>query len=234
MKHATPLALLVAVLAAAPAAGLAQPSPRRGSFELGAGTYRPDVDAGLAAPGPYEQVFGTSRGWMLRAGVSRALYTKVGSLELGLRTGWFRDSGKGLIESDGGLVESGDETTFNVIPTSVTLTYRFDWLVERYGIPFAPYGRVALERFNWWVTDGRDEWAKEGATNGWSATGGLAFLLDFLEPGAARTLDRETGVNHTYLFFDVTTTHVDDFGSSSSWDLSDEELSLSGGLLFVF
>lgn len=233
MRLATLLSLAVA-LAAVPSPARAQPSPRRGSFELGAGTYRPDIDSDLAAPGPYGQVFGSGRGWMLRAGVSRALYDRVGSLEIGFRTGWFHDSGKGLVDSGGTLVESGDDTSINVIPTSVTLTYRFDWLVERYGIPFAPYGRVALERYNWWVTDGRGDWAKEGATNGWSMTGGLAFLLDFLEPGAARTLDRETGVNHTYLFFDVTRSQVDDFGASRSWDLSDEELSLSGGLLFVF
>jgi hypothetical protein len=44
----------------------------------------------------------------------------------------------------------------------------------------------------------------------------------------------DTGINHTYAFFDVTDTHVDDFGSSSSWDLSDEVLSLGFGLMFVF
>jgi hypothetical protein len=41
-------------------------------------------------------------------------------------------------------------------------------------------------------------------------------------------------VNHTYLFFDVTKSKVDDFGGSKSWDLSDEKVSLAGGLMFVF
>ncbi len=231
MKPAT---LLAVALALSPAAARAQPSPRVGSFELGAGTYRPDIDSAFAAPGPYQQVFGSGRGWMLRAGVSKALYTQFGSLELGIRSGWFRDKGKGLIDSGGTLVKSGDETTFNVVPTSLMLTYRFDWLVERHGIPFAPYGRVAFERYNWWITDGQGHWSKEGGTNGWSVTGGLAFLLDVIEPGAARELDRETGVNHTYLFFDVTKSKVDDFGSSKSWDLSDSKVSLGFGLLFVF
>ena len=71
MKPATLLAL---ALAAAPAAARAQPSPRHGSFELGAGTYRPDIDSAFAPPGPYQQVFGSGRGWMFRAGVSKALY----------------------------------------------------------------------------------------------------------------------------------------------------------------
>jgi hypothetical protein len=145
VKPATLLPLALA-LALVPAAVRAQPSPRWGSFELGAGTYRPDIDSAFAAPGPYEQVFGSGRGWMFRVGVAKALYTRVGTLELGLRSGYFRDKGKGLVDSGGTLVKSGDSTTFSVVPSSLTLTYRFDWLVERYGIPFAPYGRVAFER----------------------------------------------------------------------------------------
>lgn len=231
MKPATLLAL---ALVAAPVVARAQPSPRHGSVELGAGTFRPDVDSEFASPGPYEQVFGGGRGWMFRAAVSKALFTRVGTLELGFKTGWFRDRGHGLIDAGGTLTPSGDDSDFNIIPTSLMLTYRFDWLVERHGIPLAPYGRVAFERYNWWATDGKGDWTEEGSTHGWSASGGLALLLDFIEPGAARTLDRETGVNHTYLYFDVTKSQVDDFGSSSSWDLSDEEVSLSFGLMFVF
>ena len=110
-----------------------------------------------------------------------------------------------------------------------------DWLAERYRfVPFSFYGRAAFERYNWWVTDGRDEWAENGATNGWSVTAGAALLLDAIDPGRARELDNETGVNHTYLFFDVTHAQVDDFGSSKSWDLSTKGVSLQGGLMLVF
>lgn len=228
------LAALAAALALAPAAAPAQ-SPRKGSFELGASQYRPDVDSEFAGATPYQDIFGSGRGWMFRIGVSRALFTDFGSLELGLRSGYFRDSGKGVFTDESGVSRpSGDKTTFNVIPTSLTLTYRFDWLADRYGIPLAPYGRAALERFNWFVTGGDGDWSEKGATNGWSATGGIAIMLDFFDGDAARALDRETGINHTYLFFDVTKSWIDDFGSSKSWNLSDEKLSLAGGLLFVF
>jgi hypothetical protein len=226
------LAALLVLLAATPAAA---ESRRRGSFELGAGTYRPDVDSDFTPrPGPYERIFGTGRGWAFRAGAARAIYTGVGALELGVATGFFEDEGKGLIASPDGLVRSGDDTSLRIVPTSLTLTYRFDWLATRHGIPLAFYARGALERYNWWVTDGGGDWAEKGATHGWSATGGVAFLLDFIDAGLARELDTDTGVNDTWLFFDVTTTKVDDFGSSKSWDLSGEELSLSGGLMFVF
>jgi hypothetical protein len=225
-------AALVAALALAlaPAAAVAQ-SARHGSFEVGATTYRPNVDSEFGTAQPYRDIFGGGRKWAFRLGIAKSLFTGFGSLEVGFRTGYFRDSGKGLLQSDG--TPSGDKTTFNIIPTSAMLTYRFDWLAEHVGIPLAPYGRVAFERYNWWVTDG-DGLSEKGATNGWSATAGIAFLLDFLERDTALALDDETGINHTYIYFDATKSWIDDFGSSKSWDLSDESISLSAGLLFAF
>lgn len=226
-----------AVLLAAPGGARAAESRRLGSFELGAGNYTPDIDAEFAAPGPYEEMFGRGRGPLFRFGLSRALFTGFGSLEVGLATGYFRRSGEALINS--GTPEapvwerSGDKTTFNVIPTSLTLTYRFDWLATRYPVPLAPYGRVSLERYNWWVSDA-EGLVEKGATNGWSMTGGLAIYLNFFDRGLARELDADTGINHTFLYVDVTRSFVDDFGAKDSWDLSGKELMFSGGLLFAF
>jgi hypothetical protein len=224
-------ALLAAAAVAllAPSAGAAE-SPRWGSFDLAIGTYRPDVDSEFAAPPrPYQQIFGSKKGWMFRFSVARAIFTQVGSLEAGLSAGYFQQTGKGLFTA-GGI--SGDETKFKMVPASAFLQYRFDWLAERYKVPLAPYGRVALERYHWWVTDGNGDTAKDGATNGWSVAGGVALLLDVLDPSLARELDEDSGVNHTYLFAEVKRAQVDDFGSSKSWDLSDT--AFSGGLMFAF
>ena len=90
-----------------------------------------------------------------------------------------------------------------MIPTSLTLTYRLDIFADRYGIPLAPYGRVALRALQ--LVDQRRRTgrpAQTGATNGWSVAGGLALMLDFFDPGLARELDQDTGINHTYLFFE--------------------------------
>ncbi len=54
-------------------------------------------------------------------------------------------------------------------------------------------------------------------------------MLDFLDPDAARDIDNEVGVNHTALYFDVTKSKVDDFGSKKSWDLSENRLSGRAG-----
>jgi hypothetical protein len=222
--------LVAALVASLPAAALADGSRRWGSVDVGAERYRPDIDSDFASPGPYERVFAGGDRWMFRLGISKALYTAMGSVEVGVRTGYFEDSANGL-NLDG--TRSPVETKFRVIPSSLALTYRFDWPVERYRIPLAPYVRATLERYNWWVSDVDGE-TESGATNGWSATAGLAFLLDILDPGSARDLDRDAGVNHTYLFFEATKSSVDDFGSSSSLDLSDEDFAFGGGLLFVF
>jgi hypothetical protein len=237
--------LFAAALAAAlPLAALAQVeggvtdarprgSSRWGSVDVGAERYRPNIDLGevFTTPDPYQRMFGGGRGWMFRLGVSKALTTRLGSLEAGVRTGYFQESADAL-QADG--TRANVQTKFRIMPSSLSLTYRFDGHVERYRwIPLVPYVRATLERYNWWISDVDGE-KESGATNGWSATGGIAFLLDILDPQSARDLDRETGVNHTYLFFEATKSTIDDFGSSSSWDLSDEDFSYGGGLLFVF
>jgi hypothetical protein len=237
-------AALLVLLAGAAAVARAQdrepaPIPKAGSFEIRFGTYRPNIDSEFAGTTsrPYSTIFGTDRGWMFRAGGGKSLFTAFGTLEAGITAGYFEAVGKGLLPNADGTVstnQSGDSTSFKVIPTSLGLTYRFDWLPEHTWVPLAPYGRVSLERYYWWVTNGAGHTVKDGATNGWSATGGAALMLDFFDPGLARELERETGIHHTYLFFDVTKSWVKDFGSSKSWDLSDQKLSLNGGLWLVF
>ncbi len=230
-------AALLALSLAAPLPSRAQ-SGRWGSVDVSAGTYRPDIDSEFTAssrPVAYEPLFGTRRGWMFRLGLARKLFDRFGSLEAGLRTGFFQAHGKGLQDLGGGtFAPSGDPTNFRIIPTSVALTYRFDWAAERYPIPLAPYGRIAFERYNWWITDGAGHTSMRGATNGWSAAAGLAVLLDIFDRQAARELDAETGINHTYAFAEIGKSWVDDFGSSTSWDLTDPRLSFAFGLLFVF
>lgn len=209
-------------------------SPRWGTVDVGAEGYLPNIDAEFPAGtvGPYEQMYGTGRGWMFRFDISRALYTKVGSLELGIRTGYFQKSAKAF--EVGTTTRSGVDTAIRIIPSSLSLSYRYDDLADRWRVPLAPYGRATLERYNWWVTNGSGGTAQRGATMGWSLTGGLGFLLDFLDPMLARELDHDSGVNHTYLYFEVTKSWIDDFGSSTSWDLSDKDLAYGLGLMFVF
>jgi hypothetical protein len=227
-------AFLLALLTVAPARGADTDADKWGSLELGAGPYRPHIDSGVSGS-PYRAVFGGKPAPMFRLHVGKTIFTgEWGVVEAGFKTGFFSKAGHALYASGPNAGSpSPDRTSFSVIPTSLTLTYRTDFLYERFGWPLVPYARVGLERYNWWVTKG-DKWKAKGATNGYSATGGVAFIIDFLDPDAGRDLSREVGVNHTALYFDVTKSKVNDFGSKKSFDLSEDVLFWSGGLLLVF
>jgi hypothetical protein len=233
------LALAAALVATPALADHTARSPESSSFELRLSGYHPSIDAEFKPnTGPYQQTFGSDRGWMARLNMGRTLWRGIGTLEFHLGTGYFEKYGKGTIA--GSTLKSNDNTGFKVVPLSVGLTYRFDWAAEELNIPLAPYVRVSLERYNWWITNGSSDIPDinnrqgYGATNGFSGTLGLALLLDFLDPDLAREMDQDTGINHTYLFMDITRSQVNNFGSGKSWDLSDDQATFAGGLLFVF
>jgi hypothetical protein len=214
-------------------------SPVFGSFELKLSGYRPNVDSEFSnGYTPYNDIFGSSRPLMFRAHIGYALWHGFGTLEVGAGAGFFQVSGNGLIV--GSTTKSSDTTSLKIIPLSASLTYRLDWAADHTGFPLVPYVRASLERYQWWVTNGNGNTASDGvhsgsgATNGYSFTGGLAFLLDFLDPAMARDMEEDTGIHHTYLFADVTKTYVSDFHSNKSWNLSDDKLTIAGGLLVVF
>lgn len=234
LRAAAALAVLSLPLAAAPQ------SPKWGTFEVRVANYRPDVDSefvGVAPPPggtstPYADEFGTKRGWFPKVLGSYTLFDRFVAVDAGVGTGWFRAKGKGRYETSGLPAQSN--TTFSIIPLTLALTVRVDGFADRWPVPVDVYGRVALERYHWLVTDGAGSIAQKGATNGWSVAGGVGLLLDFIDPILSRELDTESGVNHTWLFFEVEKSWLDDFGSNRSWILSDSRLTLAGGLRVVF
>ena len=231
------LAIFLLAAAALPAAADG-PSPRWGAAELSFGSYRPNIDREFGGNGPYAAAFGGKHNLFFRADLAKALFTGYGELDVGIGAGYWEKYGRG--HSATGL--GSDSTALKIIPTRLSLTYRFDQLAERYRwFPLAPYVRASFDRYNWWVNNGSGATANangksgSGATNGYSLSGGIAVLLDAIDPDLAREADRDTGINHTYLFIDFTKSYIRDFGSSRSWDLSDDrKVNISGGLLFVF
>jgi hypothetical protein len=230
---------LVLLATAAPALAEDRPSLDRlaglGSFELQAGQYRPMIDSEFTlapgTPGPWQSTFGTSSRWMFKLHGGKALFSGYGTLELGGGVGYTSFSAHGHF-ADGTV--SLEKTGFKLVPLSIDLTYRLDLVWERFGVPLVPYGRVALIRDVWWVTGAGGKTSKSGATDGWAWGGGLALVLDFLDPELARELDRDSGIKHSMLVAEVAKDKVNDFGSSKSWDLSNDELSLTFGFLFTF
>jgi hypothetical protein len=252
--------LLVAVLAAglgitaAPPAA-AQPllseagpdgafrSPRNFALELRFGPFRPDVDREFAGTGqrPHEIYFGRGRRLMTQLEIDYQLFQGFGSFAIGGVIGYFRQNARAFVETGAGNPtdeRTGDNTRLSLIPTALLGVYRFDVLAYRYGIPFVPYAKAGLNYTLWTVYDGNDRVARSGdrrargASLGWQGTVGVSFLLDVIEPGSARELDGETGINHTHLFLELQTVRSPAFGRSDTLHVGGSTWYL--GLMFEF
>jgi hypothetical protein len=143
-------------------------------------------------------------------------------------------------------VRSGDQTALNVVPLSIMAVYRFDYFALRYKIPFVPYLKFGLAYYVWWIENGGGffsiaQFTPPGATSsqggwggtlGWVFNPGGAFLLDVLDPSAAKTIDAELGINHTYLFCEFHRADISGFGAANKMNLSDT--SVSAGIAFEF
>lgn len=241
--------LVGAVLVLLPAMGAAQmryagtdpsgESPVGNAFELRLGWYQPAIDDEFGGTGPWDELFGARTRVMFELEYDRQLYRGIGSLGVGLHVGYFGITAKALNE-DGS--RSPDQTQFTALPTRVSAVYRFDLLQERFDVPLVPVAKLGLDYVFWWVgndagraevvDDGGERLRGQGGTSGWHASLAMHLLLDWFSQDMARTFDANMGVNNSYLFIEYMWTGIDDFGSSESWDLSDDMLMF--GLAFEF
>jgi hypothetical protein len=218
-------------------------SPQRFAFELKFGPYRPDVDSefdqnGKQLRSPYKQFFGDSRRLLSQAEFDWQLIHPGGSLGMGVGIGYFSVTGTSPLGNGTGLL-SGDTSNFRVVPLSLSVIYRFEYFLDARSIPFVPFGKAGLDWAYWQITDGNGEIAHDamgnagrGGTFGWHASAGLAFVLDWLDPEAARDFDADLGVNHTALTFEYTHADISGLGQSGRMHLGDTTWTL--GLLLEF
>jgi hypothetical protein len=226
----------VVLLSAAVAAGVthAAPaqaeSPKSNSLDLRFGRYLPGIDDAFGGgTKPYATIL-VDPAWEANMSLDATVWDRFGTLAVGLSLGYWNQAGQGREVSSGEV--SGDTATLSIIPISLDVAYRFDVLAERWNIPLVPYIKTGLMYGVWWFRDGSEEisnWTAKDGTNyhGMGGTGGLhgtiglRFLLDVLEPMAARSFDIEMGVNHSYVFAEYQGRYLNDFGSAKSIDLSD-------------
>lgn len=229
---ASALALVALVALPAPADAA---SPITASLDLRAGSYLPGIDREFKDTNkatPYKDVFGTSGGWQYGLAADfRALHGVLGELSFGGSAAYWAKDGKSLSQSGD---KTSDTTTLTIIPLTLDVGWRFDLLAQRWNIPLIPYVKTGLAYAVWSVDNGVGKTATStkggkstegaGGTGGFHATAGLRLLLDVFEPQAARSFDIEMGVNHSYLFAEYRLWSLNDFGSKTSIDLSDEVL----------
>jgi len=214
-------------------------SSQRFAFELRFGPYRPDVDSEFnGTRQPYRDYFGSGDKLMTQIEADYEIFHRFGTIAAGIGVGYFSVTGTAPLANGTGL-PSADKSTMKVIPVSVSGIYRFDYFLERRNFPLVPFGKLGLDWAYWQITDGNDEIATDGrggrgrgGTLGWHAAAGLALVLDFIDPDAARDFDNEMDVNHTSLVFQYTYADISGLGMSDRLHVGDNNWSL--GLMFQF
>jgi len=246
------LLVLLAACLALPAAAqspviVSKESERWGSFQVSLSPFSPNIDSEFtnATYPPYATVFGTGRPLMVQAIFSKSVWmTEVGTLDIGFGAGYWAVWGTGFYQSGSGTITRGGSTSLQIIPIQLNAAYRFDWFYERLAIPFEPYARFAIVDDIWsssgqggvssWTSPEGTTYRASGATFGWSATLGVGIVLDFLDTQLSRQMDFDTGINRSILFVDFTKSSVNNFGSSTSWQLAPSYWAWNVGLQFVF
>jgi len=247
------LIVLVAMLAARPALAAEEnryASPQHFAAEVKFGPYLPDVDGQFPnGRTPYQDVFGNDSSLLTQFELDwQFLRTPIGSVGAGLLYGFFSESAAALA-ADGTRSEA-DETSLRAHTLGALLVLRADALWRYAHVPLVPYGKIGLDYYIWWVTEGDGSVANcpddcpfsddpqsvkaRGGAWGWQVSPGLALLLDVLDPQAAKLLDTEIGINHTYLFVELLIADVDNFGSATNPTLHLGDRTWTAGLAFEF
>jgi len=214
-------------------------SPQRFAFELTFGPYRPDIDGEFnGARTPSKDYFGSGQHLLTRIELDYQFLHRFGSLGAGFSLGYFSVTGTAPVASGTGL-PSGDKSQLKVVPAALSAVYRFDYFLQERGFPLVPFAKLGLDWAYWQNTDGNGNIADAGSgghgrggTLGWHVAGGMALVLDFLDPDASHDFDQDLGVNHTALTFEVYYADIAGLGEANRLHVGDTNWTL--GLLLEF
>jgi hypothetical protein len=201
------------------------PTREWGTWEVFAiGPYTPSI---LPDADPPLEQLGGDRGPLLSTELDvyivRIPY--VGHLGVGGRIGWAKYSGPTAVVNgaDPGDGDNGDDQVaateqarLTLFPLSPMAVLRIDVLAREFGVPILFAAKLGLDVIPWRSTKGgatEDKGVELGMR--WGAQ--VALELDFLEPRAARRLDDEWGINHTFIFCELFGSTADAFGTNLAW-----------------
>jgi hypothetical protein len=98
-------------------------------------------------------------------------------------------------------VGGGAYATLYVFPIQGLITYQFDYMENQFLVPYVKFGpsmAILMQK-----SDTRGGRSPINPYYGFDYGAGLQLCLNNLEPSAARALDSSTGINATYLTFEV-------------------------------
>ncbi|HEY5938311.1 MAG TPA: MXAN_2562 family outer membrane beta-barrel protein, partial [Kofleriaceae bacterium] len=222
------------------------------------GPYIPDVDAGLmkngSGQGPYHAMFGdyfdedgnrvAKHVWQVlpMLDVDRILWRGFGQLGVGGSIGYMQKSA--LAYTEDSMASQGVERDrapgstikFRLIPTAATVTYRFTYLDDEWGIPVVPYLRGGLSYYIWWMkapsgntsricSDGTESADCDGnkaygGSLGYQGAIGLAIRAERIDTDAARSMN-QSGIKHAGFYGELSLAKVDGFGSETKLSVGD-------------
>lgn len=190
--------LLVSLLVSSFATPALADSPEYVSVDFGIGPYNPDGNRAA-----FDQFFSGDHGPLLTLGAFFHVYRipYVGMLGVTADASWARYVGQACL--DAGCTARVDEALrFDLFPLGLQATLRMDALDHHLDVPLFLEGGIGGEYVRFRETKGgvRESW---GGALGlrWHARVGL--YLDVFEPRAARALDEQHGINHTYIYFEL-------------------------------
>lgn len=169
-------------------------SPMWWALELKMGPYAPGKTGAL------RDAFGSDRGWMLTVELDVTVWhiPKVGQLAAGAAFGWAAYDAKAR-DTSGTL--TSEETKLTLYPMTALAVLRIDALARHTVFPITFAGKLGYELVRWEAKTGSRTDA-DGLNKGFRWGAQAAFELDFFERQAARRMDEEWGVNHTFLLFE--------------------------------
>ncbi len=196
-------------------------SPEWMALELRIGPYTPQV----GTPS-FEQVFRDDKGLMLAFELDVVAYRlpDIAYFAVGGGLGHARYSAGAFTESGG---RADEETVFKLVPITLLAVARVDVLARKLRIPLVLTGKLGYRWGFWWASTGGQ--SDDNGNSGGIAWGLQAALdLDFFDMRAARVMDEEWGINHSFLFFEY-------YGSKTSGDaLPIGDTTWTAGLGFIF
>jgi hypothetical protein len=186
-------------------------SPENFALEFRFGSYTPDTgDTAFAS------TFGGSS--LLIATEFDVVPFRIAdilTLGIGAGIGFVSYSGYAIEPTTG--VPTNEKTSLSLVPMNALAVLRVVALPRLLSIPFVFTGKLGLDMTYWTGSTGSTA-SKDGVSLGLRWAVQAALELDFFEPRAARALDDEWGINHSFLFFEFygSTSSV---GTPRSWSL---------------
>jgi hypothetical protein len=173
-------------------------SPERMIAEFRVGPYQPDMGGNDA----FKTFFGDDLGPLLELELDVIAFRIKDVLYLsgGGTIGTANFHGKTVVSPNG--MDTSEETTLALLPLNLLAALRVDILARKLSVPFIVTGKLGYQWMHWDTDSGGAD-----DVSGWSVgyiwAAQFALDLDTFDRHAARAMDEEWGINHSFVFFEL-------------------------------